>query len=229
MSQHPVDMMNDSRVGQYMDEIEKELLIRHLPSQALRVLDLGGGTGRWSSWLIENNHWQALTDIDPSVLKIAQERHPKLNIMRAGAEHIPFPAEAFDVVLAVQLFDYLDNRTQFLQEARRVLKPNGLLMLSWTNKRSIKGWLYDAYSKWKGSSSIDRVRFYETAHRDNLALLLEANFTILEAIGYSWMLLPRIHNSGLVGFFIAIERTLRLNQWLAASPSIISVAQKEKR
>ena len=68
-SPHQVDIMNNSRVGRYMDGVERRMIVRYMPSQSLCVLDLGGGTGRWSRWLMQNGHRQLLADIDRSALR----------------------------------------------------------------------------------------------------------------------------------------------------------------
>lgn len=226
MNRHWVDIMNDSRVGRYMDGVEKDLIRRHLPARPLSVLDVGGGTGRWSRWLKEAGHQQLLLDIDASALKTIQAHSPHLTIAQADAHCIPAPTGQFDVVIAVQLLGLLRDEAQFLREVRRVLKPDGLLFVSWSNRKSIKGLLYTLYSAAKGTPPAERHYFYRTSHAENMRLLEQAEFRVLEAVGYSWTLLPRSHNTPLVEAFVALERALRLNRWVAASPNIVAVAKK---
>ncbi len=55
-------------------------------------------------------------------------------------ETVPFAAESFDAVLFNELFEHLRIDPVFtLREARRVLKPGGLLLLSTPNLRSFRG------------------------------------------------------------------------------------------
>lgn len=226
MAAHWVDIMNNSRVGRYMDGVEKAIIARHLPDAPLRVLDLGGGTGRWSRWLAEHQHEQLMFDIEHAALRSFRAHSPGLRVAQADAQYIPTAANVFDAVIAVQIFNFMNDAARFLREAHRVLKPGGLLCITWTNRNSIKGRLYGAYSTLKGTSQAERFSIYGSTHAENLRLLHGAGFIVCEAQGYSWSMLPRSHDTPLVDIFVAMERALRLNQWLAASPNIILVAQK---
>ncbi|MFP4324026.1 MAG: class I SAM-dependent methyltransferase, partial [Anaerolineales bacterium] len=191
------------------------------------VLDVGGGTGRWSRWLAEQGRAQALLDIDPSALATIRAHWPRLCILAADAQHLPVPRAAFGAVIAVQMFGHLADRPRFLAEAARVLAPGGYLFISWSNKTSFKGALYNGYSALKGTPRAQRFNFYATSHRENLRMLESAGFRVLDSIGYSWTPLPRYHDTPLVDAFVAIERTLRLNQLRDISPNIMLAAQKQ--
>lgn len=221
-----VDVMNRSRVGQYMDSIESGLIARHLPTRPLNVLDIGGGTGRWSAWLRERGHQSALLELDFANLCAAHREQPTLNAVQADALFAPFPNQAFDAIIAVQLLDVLPNKARFIGEIYRLLKPNGHLFISWTNKRSIKGLLYGRYSDLKGTPAQDRFQIYSATHEENLAYLLGAGFRVDESFGYAWSLLPRSHNSVLVDAWAALERGLRLNQRVSLSPNVLLAARK---
>jgi ubiquinone/menaquinone biosynthesis C-methylase UbiE len=165
-------------------------------------------------------------DIEHAALRSFRAHSPALHVAQADAQHIPTASHVFDAVIAVQIFNFMDDVARFLVEVHRVLKPGGLLCITWTNRNSIKGRLYGAYSTMKGTSQAERYSIYSSSHAENMALLRAAGFSVCEAQGYSWSLLPRSHDTRLVDVFVAMERTLRLNQWLAASPNIILVAQK---
>ena len=49
------------------------MLTGHLPVGA-RVLDLGGGPGRYAIWLAEHEYRVTLADVSPELLAIARER-----------------------------------------------------------------------------------------------------------------------------------------------------------
>ncbi len=225
--QHTVDLMNTCRMGQYYDRTEKTLFQPYLPQEPGKVLDLGGGTGRWSNWVAEKGHQVVLLDRDLSVLKIAQQRHPNISSAKANVEYLPAPDETFQMVFAVQMIGMIQDRHQFFREIHRVLKPNGLLFITWDNKSSIKGLLYKTYARLKQISTKEQELFYQVSHEEYNTALQAAGFFIREARGYAWTLLPRSNDTYWVDAFVAVERGLRLHKRLAISPNVITVAQKK--
>lgn len=103
-----------------------------------RVLDVGCGFGeqdvRWLS-LHAPRHITAI-DIVPSHIKAARERVAKLglgdriDLRVASATKLPFAADTFDKVIALECALHFVNRTDFFHEVRRVLAPGGLLAIA---------------------------------------------------------------------------------------------------
>jgi SAM-dependent methyltransferase len=103
-----------------------------------------------------------------------------LDITRCDVEiePVPFAAETFDAVLFNELFEHLRIDPIFtLAEARRVLKPNGSLLLSTPNLRSLRGirnlllhnqghaasaGVYEQYEKLETLGHMGHVREYTT-------------------------------------------------------------------
>lgn len=104
-----------------------------------KVLDIGCGTGtllfrlrqRYGSGVL-------LCGIDPSedMISIAQKRNKKLqsqiNFQLGVGEAIPFKNNSFDVVLSSLAMHHLplETKAQVAREARRVLKPDGRLLIT---------------------------------------------------------------------------------------------------
>src|SRR5258708_804802 len=53
--------------------VNTHFLTVYLPHSA-RVLDIGGGPGRYTLWLTERQHRVVLADLSPALLAIARER-----------------------------------------------------------------------------------------------------------------------------------------------------------
>jgi len=51
------------------------------------------------------------------------------NLILADATRLPFRENYFDVITAIGLIEHLDDDQSFLHEVRRLLKPNGMLVL----------------------------------------------------------------------------------------------------
>ncbi len=122
------------------------------PLPGLRVLDLGCGKGRFARRFEEAGASVVGLDLSAAMLNEA----PGLDRVRGSARRLPFASEAFDAVIAVEVFEHLTTINEVLDEARRVLRPGGLLAIidknagSWNAQRP---WLPNLVVKW-----IDEVR-----------------------------------------------------------------------
>ena len=93
-----------------------------------KVLDLGCGTGALLDYLryCSTELWGL--DVSQEGLKFCALRGHK-NLVLADATRIPFRENYFDVITAIGLIEHLDDDQSFLHEVRRLLKPNGMLVL----------------------------------------------------------------------------------------------------
>jgi SAM-dependent methyltransferase len=82
-------------------------------------------------------------DLDPSRFSKAIERH-KLCVFQCDIEQerVPLPDNTFDLALFNELFEHLRFNPLFtMREIHRLLKPNGILLLSTPNLASLKGYI----------------------------------------------------------------------------------------
>jgi ubiquinone/menaquinone biosynthesis C-methylase UbiE len=109
-----------------------------------RVLDLGCGTGRNLPLLARET---VVIAVDPSwaLLQRARRRAPRVPIVVARAEALPFREAAFDTVLSGLVFCSVADPHRGLLEVKRVLGPRGQLrMLEHVrSERAWKAWLQD--------------------------------------------------------------------------------------
>ena len=109
-------------------------LDEHLPAPPARILDCGGGPGRYSIALAQRGYDVTLFDLSPELLAMAREKTAEAGVTLSAFEQgtatdlSRFPDDTFDAVLVMgPLYHLLDEaeRRQALAEARRVVKPGG--------------------------------------------------------------------------------------------------------
>jgi ubiquinone/menaquinone biosynthesis C-methylase UbiE len=114
----------------------------HLPPPPARVLDCGGGPGRYSIELAQRGYDVTLFDLSPECLRLAQskaaEAGGQLCFEQGTATDLArFADNTFDAVLLMgPLYHLLEERErlQALAEACRVLKPGGTLFAAFITR-----------------------------------------------------------------------------------------------
>jgi arsenite methyltransferase len=102
------------------------------------VLDIGCGAGVDSlvaAYLAGPGGRVAGIDVTPAMLQqarahLARLGWPQVSFQVADAEALPFPDNDFDALISNGVFNLTLNKAKALQEAHRVLKPGGRLMLA---------------------------------------------------------------------------------------------------
>lgn len=109
----------------------------HLPEA--RVLDVGTGSGTLALGILER--WPAVrlvgVDASAGMLDVARDRarqrlgpgFDRLTLVRASAGELPFDNGSVDAVVSSFVFQLVPDRRAALLEARRVLRPGGLLAI----------------------------------------------------------------------------------------------------
>src|SRR5438094_2398117 len=99
-----------------------------------RVLDIACGTGYGAELLVRVGHALLVHAIDGSDEAIVQAagtfRLPQLRFQRGKAEQIPVADGSVDVAVSMETFEHLQAPQLFLHELRRVLVPDGFLIIS---------------------------------------------------------------------------------------------------
>jgi ubiquinone/menaquinone biosynthesis C-methylase UbiE len=108
-----------------------------------RVLELGAGTGL--SFASYPAPPAAAIDVDLDALRRARLRDPRVALVQADAEALPFKEGSFDAVVDSLSLCSVGDPAAALSEARRVLKTGGeLRLLEHVRPRGpILGWIFD--------------------------------------------------------------------------------------
>ncbi len=101
-----------------------------------RVLDVGCGAGYGTAELAQTAREATGIDVSAEAVEYAQEHYGRSNARYevGSATAMPFANASFDLVVAFEVIEHLENWQQLLTEARRVLAPGGQLVVSTPNK-----------------------------------------------------------------------------------------------
>ncbi|MGI8626882.1 MAG: class I SAM-dependent methyltransferase [Geodermatophilaceae bacterium] len=103
----------------------------------MRVLDVAAGTGNASIPAAERGASVVASDLTPELLEAGRDRAKSAGVdldwKEADAEHLPFPADGFDVVMSCIGAMFAPHHQEVADELVRVCRPGGTIgLLSWT-------------------------------------------------------------------------------------------------
>ncbi|MFF8958068.1 class I SAM-dependent methyltransferase [Streptomyces sp. NPDC014894] len=114
----------------------QDVLRRLLPEPPATILDVGGGSGVHAAWLAGDGH--RVEVIDPVPLHVEQAAALPGVTARAGdARALPVPDGSAEVVLMLGPLYHLTerrDRVRALAEARRAVRPGGLVVAATINR-----------------------------------------------------------------------------------------------
>jgi SAM-dependent methyltransferase len=125
-------------------QVDVDLLNEHMArytfaarlSRGKRVLDAGCGAGYGSAELALAASSVIGVDVAAEAVEFARANYQSANLefAQASCTSLPYGDGSFDLVVAFEVIEHLENWREFLQEARRVLAPGGQFIVSTPNK-----------------------------------------------------------------------------------------------
>jgi SAM-dependent methyltransferase len=126
--------------------------------QAVRILEVGSGTGHWLAGLSDLTNQAFGLDLSAGMLAQAR-RHPgRLYLVRGRAGWLPFPAASFDLVYCVNAIHHFRQQRIFVSGARRLLRPGGALAIVGMDPRAHRHRWY-VYDYFESTFDFDLARF----------------------------------------------------------------------
>lgn len=120
-----------------------------LPKQGLGI-EIGVGSGRFAAPL--GIPW----GVEPSYNMSVLARARGVRVVDGVGEALPLKKARFDFVVMVTTICFLDDTQKALAEIRRVLRPNGRVIIGFVDKLSPLGRTYEKYK--------DQSAFYKAAN-----------------------------------------------------------------
>lgn len=104
-----------------------------------KVLDIGGGTGRTANDLAKRGYSVTVVDCDKELIEYGQKHFKGIRFVYGDARRLNLE-EAYDEVLLEHMIEHIKEQKQVIDEAKKVLKKGGRLIVSTPNK-----WVYRAF------------------------------------------------------------------------------------
>lgn len=99
------------------------------------VLEVACGSGQGVGYLASLSRSVTAGDYSAALLAIARRHYAsRIRFHQFDAQELPFPERSFDVVIIFEALYYIPHPERFFAEAKRVLRPGGVLLIATANK-----------------------------------------------------------------------------------------------
>jgi SAM-dependent methyltransferase len=173
---HKYDEWFDKSPGKGIFELEVQCLQGAFREVLEPRLEIGVGTGRSAEKLGID------FGVDPSEEMLRKAFGRGIKVVKAAAEHLPFPSDFFGGVVIIVTLCFLDDPLKALRECFHVLRKGGILVLGIVPRESRWGRFY-LKKKEGGHPFYSGAHFYTTQESINLSeqagFELEAIFSTL--------------------------------------------------
>jgi O-antigen biosynthesis protein len=163
-----------------------ETLLPQIPEQARTILDYGCGAGERGALLRARNNAE-VDGIAPEPDAAAAAQSKLDRVWQRPLGEVPLPAQTgrYDCILGIDLLPRLRDPDPVLAELRRILRPDGMLLLTVPNLQYYRTVLMLANGRWDyeetGIMARNHIRFYTGF--EIVRLLKTAGLDILRLAG----------------------------------------------
>jgi SAM-dependent methyltransferase len=116
--------------------------LMHSRQRPLEAVDLGCGTGAFTSRLQRYGFHLHGVDISPQSVTRASQKVPSVDFHVGDIESTPFPDCTFDVTFLSAVLHHFPDLTRTVAECGRILKPGGILLACDPHRGNPAMWLY---------------------------------------------------------------------------------------
>jgi 2-polyprenyl-3-methyl-5-hydroxy-6-metoxy-1,4-benzoquinol methylase len=215
----------NNRTGRYKFDVEYKFILAQLGNSRRKLLDIGGGSGRFALPLSKLIAEVVVVDPNLDALEILKSRIFSENIkLYHGTLSDYVEGGDFDLVIIIEVLGMIENITEFFMTIAKITFPEAIVILTVANPKS-----------WRFTLKKIMLLFGRNYYPYNFItieklerIITSSNFKILEKKGFNWIPLPLSSDSIFVNLFVQLEKLLGLSKWINQSPWVLIAAQKNK-
>ena len=207
-------------------------ILRDLPLDNPRILDLGCATG-WMTKMLSELGTAEGVDLSETAIEVAKERFPGIRYTAGDLYEIELTSELVDVVVCQEVIAHVSDQAVLIRRIADVMKPGGYLVITAANK-----FVMDRVRDSDGLVGVgdedpeDHIKKW--LDMKGLKGLIAADFTVLRStsvipMGHrGWLRLINSHTlNHLVSWLIPQKRLDALKERMGLGYSIIVVGRKK--
>lgn len=169
------------RIKEWLDKLFLKKILQQLPAGPVRVLDIGGGTGRIPDLLRKSSRRVTdiqVVDIDPDAKAPVEEKG--YSYFEGTIEQFE-TGKRFELVLMLNLLEHVADPKAVLQKAGSLLAPGGIIVIKTPNTRSWDARLFRK-TYWGG---LHCPRHWIIFSAESFRILLEGTGLTLRQLKYT--------------------------------------------
>ena len=113
------------------------LFLGWMPEKRDSLLDIGCASSFMLQLLGKKSRKRFGLDVELGKVVEGKSRFDYIDYVCGSGEKLPFKVNSIDVVTFFEVLEHVNNEKEFMEEICRVLKPNGVIMLSVPNKGAV--------------------------------------------------------------------------------------------
>jgi ubiquinone/menaquinone biosynthesis C-methylase UbiE len=220
----------------YEDACDRIALEALLPRSGERLIEVGAGFGRLVG---EYAAFREVELLDSSEVHVAAAREQladdRIHVTLGDALALPYPDGHFDAAVCVRVLHHFADPGPLIAEIGRVVRPGGVLILEFANKRNLKAIARRAFGRQNWSPFEPGAVSYKPFHFDHAPAsvrrsLRAAGFTVERTRAASLLRVPVLSRRIPLELLTRLEATLQepLGS-ITPGPSVFLLARRLDR
>lgn len=184
-------IFNWRKINLILQELCKEK--KTLNNRYISIIDIGCGSGKIYNGL--ESYVNPYIGVDPSDKMLSYiQKGPNQQFIRAVGEQLPLKENIADIVLLKSVLDQCYSPTKVVSEAKRVLKNNGWLIISLSNKNSYYASIRKLYNRLRGHTSqhiFEKGNLFYFGMNEVESMLKNDGFQPIKLISVGYFVFPK--------------------------------------